>query len=106
MELNYFKDKLFDLLNDSEGMGIADLDAEDRNNLLTVRTEAYLNLCAGKPQTRRSLVMAYEVWKFKCSDRKRGKLEYRRDENYVCPLCGKTYHDDELELQLQGIIGL
>ena len=25
MELNYFRDKLFDLLNDSEGMGIADL---------------------------------------------------------------------------------
>ena len=39
MELNYFKDKLFDLLNDSEGMGIADLSADERNNLLTVRTE-------------------------------------------------------------------
>lgn len=39
MELNYFKDRLFDLLNDSDGMGIADLDADDRNNRLTVRTE-------------------------------------------------------------------
>lgn len=39
MELNYFKDKLFDLLNDSEGMGIADLNADERKNLLTVRTE-------------------------------------------------------------------
>ncbi len=39
MELNYFKDKLFDLLNDSEGMGIADLNTDERNNLLTVRTE-------------------------------------------------------------------
>lgn len=34
MELNYFKDRLFDLLNDSEGMGIADL-----NGLLTVMTD-------------------------------------------------------------------
>ncbi len=39
MELNYFRDKLFDLLNDSEGMGIADLDADERNSLFTVRTE-------------------------------------------------------------------
>lgn len=39
MELNYFKDKLFDLLNESEEMGIADLNADERNNLLTVRTE-------------------------------------------------------------------
>ncbi len=39
MELNCFKDKLFDLLNDSEGMGIADLNADDRNNLIAVRTE-------------------------------------------------------------------
>ena len=39
MELNYFKDKLFDLLNESDGLGIADLNAEDRKNLLTVMTE-------------------------------------------------------------------
>lgn len=39
MELNFFRDKLFDLLNDSEGMGIADLNADARNNLLTVKTE-------------------------------------------------------------------
>ena len=39
MELNYFRDKLFDLLNDSEGMGIADLNADEGNSLLTVRTE-------------------------------------------------------------------
>ncbi len=39
MELNYFRDKLFDLLNDSEGMGIADLNADERSSLLTVRTE-------------------------------------------------------------------
>lgn len=39
MKLNYFRDKLFDLLNDSEGIGIADLNADERNSLLTVRTE-------------------------------------------------------------------
>ena len=39
MELNYFRDRLFDLLNDSEGMGIAGLNADERNSLLAVRTE-------------------------------------------------------------------
>ena len=39
MKLNYFRAKLFDLLNDSEGMGIADLNADEQNSLLTVRTE-------------------------------------------------------------------
>ena len=39
MKLDYFRDKLFDLLNDSEGMGIADLNADERNSLLIVRTE-------------------------------------------------------------------
>ena len=39
MELNYFRDRLFDLLNDREGMGIANLNANERNSLLTVRTE-------------------------------------------------------------------
>lgn len=36
MELNYFKDKLFDLLNDSEDMEIADIEADEGNNLFTV----------------------------------------------------------------------
>lgn len=39
MELVYFKDKLFDLLNDSEGMGIADLNLDGKKDLLTVKTE-------------------------------------------------------------------
>ena len=39
MKLDYFRDKLFDLLNDSEGMGIADLNADEQNSLLIVRTE-------------------------------------------------------------------
>ncbi len=63
MELNYFRDKLFDLLNDSEGMGIADLNADERNSLLTVRTEdgdVFEIVCRqaagktdGRPQTDR-----------------------------------------------------
>ena len=39
MGLDYFRDRLFDLLNDSEGMGIADLKTDERNGLLIVRTE-------------------------------------------------------------------
>lgn len=36
MELIYFKDKLFDLLNESDEMDIADIDTDDRNALFTV----------------------------------------------------------------------
>lgn len=39
MDLNYFKDKLFDLLNDSDGLNIADLNSDEQNNLFTVKTE-------------------------------------------------------------------
>ncbi len=39
MDLNYFKDKLFDLLNDSDGLKLADLNADEQNNLFTVKTE-------------------------------------------------------------------
>lgn len=38
MELDYFKDQLFDLLNESEELELTDLRADDRNNLLTVST--------------------------------------------------------------------
>ena len=36
MDLNYFKDKLFDILNDSDELDIADISSDDRKNLLTV----------------------------------------------------------------------
>lgn len=39
MDLNYFKDKLFDLLNDNDGLKLADLNADEQNNLFTVKTE-------------------------------------------------------------------
>lgn len=38
MELNYFKDKLFDLLNDSDDLDIADITTDDRRSLFTVST--------------------------------------------------------------------
>lgn len=38
MDLNYFKDKLFDLLNDSDGLNIADIVTDDRRGLFTVNT--------------------------------------------------------------------
>jgi hypothetical protein len=39
MDLNCFRDKLFDLLNDSEEMKITDLNADEQNSLIVVRTE-------------------------------------------------------------------
>lgn len=38
MELNYFKDKLFDILNDSDELEIADIFADDKKDLFTVVT--------------------------------------------------------------------
>lgn len=38
MELNYFKDKLFDILNDSDELDITDILADNKNNLFTVVT--------------------------------------------------------------------
>ena len=40
MDLNCFRDRLFDLLNDSEGMGIADMNADEQNSLIAVSTES------------------------------------------------------------------
>lgn len=36
MDLNYFKDKLFDILNETNELDIADISSDDRKNLLTV----------------------------------------------------------------------
>lgn len=36
MDLNYFKDKLFDILNDTDELDITDICADDRNDRLTV----------------------------------------------------------------------
>lgn len=38
MDLNYFKDKLFDLLNDSDDLDISDIATDDRRGLFTVST--------------------------------------------------------------------
>ncbi len=39
MDLTCLRDKLFDLLNDSDEMGITDLNADEQNSLIAVRTE-------------------------------------------------------------------
>ena len=38
MDLNCFRNRLFDLLNDSEEMGITDLNPDEQNSLTAVRT--------------------------------------------------------------------
>ena len=38
MELDYFKDQLFDLLNESDAMDISDITADDRHDLFIVST--------------------------------------------------------------------
>lgn len=38
MDLNYFKDKLFDLLNESDELDLAGLTVNDRQNLITAVT--------------------------------------------------------------------
>lgn len=41
--------------------------------------------------------MGYEIWKFQCSNREHGEMDYTGDGNYVCPVCGETYHDNEFD---------
>ncbi len=36
MELNYFKDKLFDLLNESDELDLSDIIADDKRDTFTV----------------------------------------------------------------------
>ena len=38
MELDFFKDQLFDLLNESDAMDLSDITADDRHDLFTVST--------------------------------------------------------------------
>lgn len=38
MDLSYFKDKLFDLPNESDELDLSDIRADDRRDTLTVRT--------------------------------------------------------------------
>ena len=38
MDLNYFKDQIFDLLNESDELDISDIRTEDRKDLFTVTT--------------------------------------------------------------------
>ncbi len=42
MDLDYFKDKLFELLNDADDMGITDIDTNYRENKLIVSLQGGL----------------------------------------------------------------
>lgn len=39
MKLENFKDGLFDLLNDSDSLDIADIDTDDRNSIFMIKTQ-------------------------------------------------------------------
>ena len=39
MDLNYFKDILFDLINESDALDVADIQSDDRANTFTVTTK-------------------------------------------------------------------
>lgn len=36
MDFNYFKDKIFELINETDSIDIADIHTDDRNNTFTV----------------------------------------------------------------------
>lgn len=36
MELNFFKDKLFDVLNESDNLEVADIKTDERNNIFMI----------------------------------------------------------------------
>ena len=38
MDLNYFKDKLFDLLNECDELDLSDIRTDDKRDTFTVRT--------------------------------------------------------------------
>ena len=38
MDLNYFKDKIFDLLNESDELDLSDIRTDDKRDTFTVRT--------------------------------------------------------------------
>jgi len=39
MELSFFRDKLFDLINESDEIQLADLNADEKHQLLIAKTE-------------------------------------------------------------------
>ena len=41
--------------------------------------------------------MAYDIWRFQCENGNHGDMDYVGDGDYVCPVCGETYHDDSFD---------
>lgn len=53
MDLNYFKDKLFDILNETDEMEICNISVDDRNNLFTIILDdgsVFKMLCRKSPE--------------------------------------------------------
>lgn len=40
MDIEYFKDKVFDLLNEADDIGIKDIEADDRKNVFKVSLQS------------------------------------------------------------------
>ena len=45
--------------------------------------------------------MSYEIAELLCGD-DRSELEYIGDGDYVCPLCGTVYHDNDYDEDFDG----
>ena len=41
--------------------------------------------------------MEYQITSLLCRDRSHGSLEYRGNGDYVCPVCGLSYHDCDFD---------
>ena len=41
--------------------------------------------------------MSYESFSLLCKNHKHGEMEYEGEGNYVCSVCGFSYHDDEYD---------
>jgi len=41
--------------------------------------------------------MAYESFSLLCRNHEHGEMNYEDEGNYVCPICGFEYHDDEYD---------
>ena len=50
MELNYFKDKIFDILNENDKIGISDIDMNEARTQLLAAIDAYYEAMGGQLQ--------------------------------------------------------
>ena len=41
--------------------------------------------------------MAYEAFSALCRNNDHGELDYKGEGNYICPICGFFYHDEDYD---------